>query len=330
MKTKNVLLSVIASCLFLFSCSKSSDSTNTTPPTAPTANFSWQSSNLTAPSTVVFTNTSTNATSYSWNFGDGNTSTATSPTHLYSTAGTYTVTLTATGTGGNATYNQTITIAALPIAPTAGFTYTGAYYNYAPENFTFTNTSTNATSYSWNFGDGTTSTSANPTHVYTSAGSYAVILTATGTGGTNQISQTVTIAAPATKVVIDTIYINSLTTQACTTNYTGNLNIDDYTGTTILQKWNGYTCNVTTFPIGLATTSGQLYTCTNITNSNSGAYALQFWQAAGTSTCAIAGTDLGSVTFAPYSYTTGSAAYNRNVTITNGNTSMTLYLNWLP
>jgi PKD repeat protein len=43
---------------------------------------------------------------------------------------------------------------------------------------TFTNYSQNATSYSWDFGDGTSSTETSPTHVYTTAGNFTVILTA--------------------------------------------------------------------------------------------------------------------------------------------------------
>ena len=63
------------------------------PAAAPTAGFTFETSNLTA----LFTNTSANATSYSWNFGDGSgTSTDEDPEYTYTAAGTYTVTLTAT------------------------------------------------------------------------------------------------------------------------------------------------------------------------------------------------------------------------------------------
>jgi hypothetical protein len=48
----------------------------------------------------------------------------------------------------------------------------------------FTDTSnTSPTSWLWNFGDGTTSTLQNPCHMYKTAGSYPVTLTATGTDG---------------------------------------------------------------------------------------------------------------------------------------------------
>lgn len=101
---KNIVLFFL-SIIVLNSCSKSSS----TP--APTVTFSWQSANTTAPSTVVFTNTSTNAASYAWDFGDGGTSTLTNPTHIYTTGGTYTVKLTATGSGGTSTGSVVITIA---------------------------------------------------------------------------------------------------------------------------------------------------------------------------------------------------------------------------
>jgi PKD repeat protein len=56
----------------------------------------------------------------------------------------------------------------------------------APLAVTFTNSSSaNVTSYSWNFGDGSTSTEQNPVHTYAAAGTYSVILTATGPDGTN-------------------------------------------------------------------------------------------------------------------------------------------------
>ncbi|MBX2963060.1 MAG: PKD domain-containing protein [Cyclobacteriaceae bacterium] len=48
---------------------------------------------------------------------------------------------------------------------------------------TFTNFSQNASTYSWNFGDGNSSTQENPVHTYTGAGTYTVLLTATGGGG---------------------------------------------------------------------------------------------------------------------------------------------------
>lgn len=59
-----------------------------------------------------------------------------------------------------------------------------------PVTVTFTDTSTGAiTDWLWDFGDGTTSTLQNPAHTYTSAGTYTVILTANGPGGSASKTQ---------------------------------------------------------------------------------------------------------------------------------------------
>ncbi|MGO9379291.1 MAG: PKD domain-containing protein [Dissulfurispiraceae bacterium] len=60
--------------------------------------------------------------------------------------------------------------------------------NSLPVSFTDTSAG-NPTSWSWTFGDGGTSTLQNPVHVYESAGSYTVSLTATGTGWTATMTQ---------------------------------------------------------------------------------------------------------------------------------------------
>ncbi|HJV65848.1 MAG TPA: PKD domain-containing protein, partial [Geomonas sp.] len=59
-----------------------------------------------------------------------------------------------------------------------------------PLPVSFVDSSTGSiTSWLWNFGDSTTSTLQNPTHVYTSAGSYNVTLTVTGTDGSDSKTQ---------------------------------------------------------------------------------------------------------------------------------------------
>ena len=61
----------------------------------------------------------------------------------------------------------------------------------------FMNFSQNATSYSWNFGDSNTSTEENPTHVYSTFGTYTVVLTATNsTGASANFSQTIQVQDP--------------------------------------------------------------------------------------------------------------------------------------
>jgi PKD repeat protein len=80
-------------------------------------------------------------------------------------------------------------------APVANFvpSKTTAAVNTA---ITFTNSSTNATSYLWSFGDGNSSAEMNPSHTYTTAGTFTVLLTATGKGGSNSTSKDITITYP--------------------------------------------------------------------------------------------------------------------------------------
>jgi PKD repeat protein len=64
------------------------------------------------------------------------------------------------------------------------------------EVVTFTNTSQNATTYEWNFGDGNTSTIKDPTHSYSITGSFTITLSATGKGGNNLASKSITVISP--------------------------------------------------------------------------------------------------------------------------------------
>ena len=166
--------------------------------TAPVASFSTSPNppSGTAPLTVTFTDTSTGTTNtngWSWNFCSSNgtctTDTAKTVVKTYNTPDTYTASLTVTGPGSN-TASKTISVAALAAAPVANFSASPTSGT-PPLAVTFTNSSTNATSYSWDFnGDGiTNSTAPNPAHTYATAGTYTVILAATGPGGTNEKTQ---------------------------------------------------------------------------------------------------------------------------------------------
>ena len=78
------------------------------------------------------------------------------------------------------------------LAPEAAFTMDKSMVEVG-ESIQFTNQSENADSYAWDFGDGNTSTTEDPNHVYASSGVYTVKLTATGEGGINATSKTVTV-----------------------------------------------------------------------------------------------------------------------------------------
>src|SRR5689334_22919703 len=76
-------------------------------------------------------------------------------------------------------------------APVPDFTY--EITDHVTRTVKFTNASVYAQSYSWNFGDAATSTLASPQHSYPSYSTYSVTLTATGQGGTNTSTKSVTI-----------------------------------------------------------------------------------------------------------------------------------------
>ena len=89
----------------------------------------------------------------------------------------------------------TTTVATAPVAAFSGSPTSGV----APLTVNFTSASTGTISnYAWNFGDGTTSTVQNPSHVYSTAGSYNVSLTVTGSVGSNTKTSAnyVTVTAP--------------------------------------------------------------------------------------------------------------------------------------
>lgn len=116
-------------------------------------------------------------TSWNWNFGDatpnGNTQ---NPSHTYALAGSYTSTLiVASGSGCSDTITQTVVVNPIP---TAQFNALAVCEN---DSTFFNSTSLGGpTTFTWNFGDATTDNTNNPTpsHLYASAGSYNVTLTA--------------------------------------------------------------------------------------------------------------------------------------------------------
>lgn len=127
-----------------------------------------------------------------WDFGDASAlSNAQNPTHAYASAGTYNVTLIAFGGSGcSDTISHSVIVNPIP---TANFTSAAVCTN---DTMFFNSTSLGApTTFTWSFGDGNTDNTNNPSpfHVYTSAGTYNVILTVGyATGCTNSITIPVT------------------------------------------------------------------------------------------------------------------------------------------
>ena len=166
---------------------------------APTVSFTFSPATPTTLDAVQFTSTALNATSFAWSSNPaGFTSTQANPTFTFPNPGTYQVTVTATGAGGNVSATQTVTVTAP--RPTGDFTFTPAS-PVAGQAVQFTATAQNATGFAWSSDPaGFTSTVQNPAFTFATAGTYRVTLQITGGGGTNNITKTVTVAAPAPAV----------------------------------------------------------------------------------------------------------------------------------
>lgn len=166
------------------------------------ANFTADTTNITAGNAVNFTNTSTGyQATRTWTFEGGNpaTSTELNPRVIYSTPGTYAVTLHVTNACGEDTKTETsyitVTEAETGVAPVADFSFV---VTQTDTTFTvqFTDLSTNLpTSWNWTFegGEPATSTEQNPVVTFATEGEYAVSLVAANEYGSDSTSQNITI-----------------------------------------------------------------------------------------------------------------------------------------
>lgn len=176
----------------VFGSSKDMVTKSATPP--PVANFTANPTSGTVPLNVQFTNQSTGSISANvWSFGDGGSSREQSPSHTYTRTGTFSATLRVSGLGGTRTKTQAIQVrAGMPEAEFTASTTLGI----GPLTVQFTNNSTGViSSYKWDFGDGSTSTAKNPNHRFTKTGTFNVILTVTGPGGTATSNASITVQA---------------------------------------------------------------------------------------------------------------------------------------
>lgn len=147
------------------------------------------------PYRIALTNTSqysqtpgsTSFTRFTWDFGDGTTTTGANPgTHDYNAPGTYTVTMRmidSTACNSPETVSKTITINSLRV--TAAFNIPDSICVGVPLDLN--DNSTNAVTRQWAFGDGRSSTQTAVRHVYTTPGTYTVVLTSRNPAACNLV-----------------------------------------------------------------------------------------------------------------------------------------------
>ena len=132
-----------------------------------------------APHIVSFNNGTSGATSYTWNFDDGTAAIITNnsePTvvHTFDNPGIFNVSVFITNGCSDTSVTRQVTVFAKPIA---AFTSNAPVYCLG-DTIRVNNNSQNASNYRWFWGDGQSSSEFNPTHVYTVAGNYTILLRA--------------------------------------------------------------------------------------------------------------------------------------------------------
>lgn len=152
----------------------------------PLASFSVKDACLNEVSTFTDLSsiTSGSVVSWQWDFKDGNTSSSQHPSNMYALDTSYTVQLIVTSDNGcTDTLEQLTTVNPLPQVDLVPDLISGC--EDLAINFTDLSSITKGSiiSYAWNFGDGATSASQSPTHLYSTAGTYSVTLTATSDKG---------------------------------------------------------------------------------------------------------------------------------------------------
>ncbi len=194
---------------------------------------------IVAGDTIYFTATaSTNGAplSYQWDFGNGPAGGVLTASHVYTRDGSYTATFTATDTCGTS-QAATASVTVDPPALAAGFDQS-AVQVVVGTTVIFTNTSGTSgppiMAQEWVFGDGSAHAFTwDASHIYTTAGAFAVTLTITDASGyTDTATGSVTVGTPQFEV--GKVYASSGVAGTAVTYTLMVTNTGDYTGSGVL------------------------------------------------------------------------------------------------
>jgi PKD repeat protein len=172
---------------------------------------------------------------FTWSFGDGTEAVGAAAEHAYGAPGDYEVTMTARDEFTGSTAPPVVQTLVVDERPTAAFlsepvaTETGKPIKF--NGAASSDPDGSITSYAWKFGDGGEGAGPAAEHAYATAGSYAVTLTVTDSGGQSATATqavTVAAAAPITTAPITTVPITSSVLP--TSAFTGAATFDATTG----------------------------------------------------------------------------------------------------
>lgn len=139
-----------------------------------------------APLTVSFSDNSTGSpTMWAWDFGDGSIDIVQNPVHTYKSPGEYTVKLSSSDAFGHSSDKMKVGFIKVVKTDEIVADFLGKPLNgTAPLSVRFNDTSIGTpTMWAWDFGDGATDGIANTSHIYKSAGTYTVKMTASNQYG---------------------------------------------------------------------------------------------------------------------------------------------------
>jgi PKD repeat protein len=130
---------------------------------------------------------------YLWEFGDGITSTEETPIHIYTKTGEFDVKLTVYDDKGSKKTSITKAFIKINIPPNGEIN--GPYYGEYNQKIEFTSIGSSdedgeIIEFQWNFGDGSYSFQEHPSHIYSEAKEYTVILTVTDNDGAIDSTET--------------------------------------------------------------------------------------------------------------------------------------------
>ncbi len=183
---------------------------------------------------------------------------------------------------------EAITPAGPPTAPVADFSATPTSGT-TPLTVSFTDLSSGSpTNWAWNFGDGGTSTQRNPTHTYSTAGSYTVIVTVSNDAGSDTKSRVDYISAtpPPPDFILSASPTSASVVRGNSTVYTITVtSINAFTGPIDLSV-SGLPAEATgTFdpdPVTVPPTASSTLTVATTPSTKQGAYTLTVTGVAGT------------------------------------------------
>jgi|GEM_PF-1684104 len=173
-------------------------------------------------------NTSESNVKYSWNFGDTTSiSNEKDALHSFAKNGLYTVVLTASYKNAQDRKSLIIDLRNnLPINPKFQVQFAENNY-YVPAEVKFINKTERASDYFWNFGDGSGVKEFSPTHKFTKAGIFNVILNAICSGDTAKYSIPIEVHAAPTEIIVKSMKV-SLTQEFLHKNLYSEVHFDGH------------------------------------------------------------------------------------------------------